>query len=125
MSIGGIRTHHSKQSYSFVLRAAGDYSNKDDSNEPMDTPVAEESMLIIEEDVTKDVVTKEDDPFGIVRLGGSAVMCAVGLAILVNDASKFTPVIGSILTIALDIAFTLAMVGAFSKEWGARQANED
>jgi hypothetical protein len=123
MSIAGIRTQHSKQSYSFVLRASE--PDKDDSNEPTDTPVAEESILIIEEDVTKDVVTKKDDPFASVRLGGSAVMCVVGLAILANDASKFTPVLGSILTLALDIAFTLAMVGAFSKEWGAREANED
>ena len=79
-------------------------------------------MLTTEEDILKDDLTKKDDPFGVVRLGGTAVMSVVGLAILVNDASKFTPVLGSFLTLALDLAFALAMVAAFAKEWEASKA---
>ena len=120
-SISGIRIKHCTSS--FLLRA-GESLNNDDKNEPTDT-VDEKTTLIIEEDIAKNDLTKKDDPFGVVRLGGTAVLSFVGLAILVNDASKFTPVLGSFFTLALDFAFALAMIGAFAKEWETRNANED
>lgn len=126
-TISSIGSKYSTPSCSFVLRAGE--SDNGVGNEPIDTPntpAIEDTMLTIEEDILKDDLTKKkDDPLGVVRLGGTAVMSVVGLAILVNDASKFTPVLGSFLTLALDLAFALAMVAAFAKEWEASKANED
>jgi hypothetical protein len=86
-SISGIRI---KRCTSSFLVRAGESLNDDDKSEPTDT-VDEKTTLIIEEDVAKNDLTKKDDPFGVVRLRGTAVLSLVGLAILVNDASKFTP----------------------------------
>lgn len=81
------------------------------------------SMESIANEMKNEKGDDDNDPFGIVRVGVAAILCVGGIGNLANDASKFGAsveggyVLGSIITLTIDTAFTLAMAGALYKEW--------
>ena len=71
---------------------------------------------------------KETDSFGTVRLVAASILGVGGVINLAKDASHFSEsvnagyMLGSVITLAIDIAFTLAMAGAVYKEWQMQQS---
>ena len=122
----------------FVPLYSVESDTTDDRGEkPNESGVSDKEMLDILQGGTTSLETiasegagdkgKKDDPFGVVRLGAVAILSVAGLLNLLHDASKFGEsveggyVAGSIVTLAIDSAFTLAMAGAFYKEWMLRE----
>jgi hypothetical protein len=74
--------------------------------------------------------SQETDSFGMVRLVVASILGLGGILNLAKDASHVKEsvtggyILGSVITLTIDIAFTLAMAGAVYKEYQMQQSKE-
>jgi hypothetical protein len=111
--------------YTKLMMGEESPENSDDNDNDMTSIEGEDDTSNLNKNSMSSI---ETDSFGMVRLVAASILGVGGVVNLAKDASHFNEsvtggyILGSVITLAIDIAFTLAMVGAVYKEWQMKQS---